>query len=97
MPPDTTTRVARTSTILNLGESVWQAVLSPMRHLEARGFQDFAKIAKEFPGLVVGAADFGRCAKHDNFRSPESKSPESRSPKFGSLRDRSQDRWEFAR
>ena len=37
-------------------------VPSPMRHLEARGFQDFAKIAKEFAGRVVGAADFGRRA-----------------------------------
>src|SRR5260370_25397152 len=33
-----------------------------MRHLEARGFQDSAKIAREFPGRVVGAAEFGRCA-----------------------------------
>jgi hypothetical protein len=38
------------------------AIPSPMRHLEARGFQDFAKIAKEFPGRVVGAADLGRRA-----------------------------------
>ena len=38
------------------------AVRSLMRHLEARGFQDFAKIAKEFPGYVVGVPISGRYA-----------------------------------
>src|SRR5215471_11071522 len=97
MPPDTTTRVARTSTILNLGESVWQAVLSPMRHLEARGFPDFAKIAKEFPGLVVGPPISGGARKHDTQVNTTIRSPEVQVSKFRPLRDRSQDRWEFAR
>jgi hypothetical protein len=44
------------------GAKLVVAVALPMRHLEARGFQDFAKIAKEVPGRVVGAADFGRRA-----------------------------------
>ena len=39
-----------------------QPIPSLMRHLEARGFQDFAKIAKEVAGRVVGAVDFGRRA-----------------------------------
>jgi len=64
-------------------------VPSPMRHLEARGFQDFAKIAKEFPGRVVGTAGFGRCADDDN-----SGLHKSRFAKIQVLRDHSQDRWE---
>jgi len=34
------------------------AIASRMRHLEARDFQDFATIGKEFAGRVLGAADF---------------------------------------
>jgi len=62
-----------------------------MRHLEARGFQDLAKIAKEFPGRVVGAADFGRRA-NTTIQVSGIKVSE-----IQVLRDHSQDRWELAR
>jgi hypothetical protein len=38
------------------------AIASLMRHLEARVFQDFATIGKEFAGRVLGPLIFGRCA-----------------------------------
>src|SRR5262249_32478379 len=47
----------------------------PMRHLEARGFQVFAKVAKEFPGRAEGAADtggHGAAHEHDNSGPPRS-------------------------
>jgi hypothetical protein len=40
--------------------------------LEARGFQDFATIAKEFAGRVVGPPILGG-ARTRQFRSPESR------------------------
>jgi len=77
-----------------------------MRHLEARGFQDSAKIAKEFPGRVVGAGDFGRRANTTIQVSGIQVSGIQVSgiqvsgiqvSKIQVLRDHSQDSWEFAR
>jgi len=41
------------------------AIASRMRHLEARDFQDFATIGKEFAGRVLGAADFRAVREYD--------------------------------
>jgi hypothetical protein len=57
-----------------------------MRQLEARGFQDFAKIAKEFPGRVVGAADFGRRANTIQVSNSVSGNPDSEIQVFEIIR-----------
>ena len=60
-----------------------------MRHLEARGFQDFAKIGKEFAAVPEGppvAADMGRHADTT-----------IRLSEIQGLRDHLQDHWELTR
>jgi hypothetical protein len=53
--------LSRAAAIRRLHVAAW-LISSSMRHLEARGFQAFATIAKEFAGRVVGAVDFVRRA-----------------------------------
>jgi hypothetical protein len=66
-----------------------------MRHLEARGFQDFAKIGKEFPGRVVGVPISGGTNTTTQVSTIQVSGIQV--SEIQVFRGRSQDRWELAR